>query len=186
MVVAVFGGSFDPPHIGHAMVAQWVLLTGQAREVWLVPTVAHALKERGLSPYPDRCEWADRMAYAIDGNRVVVSTIEETLPQPSYMHTTLVTLAEQWPDVEFRLLIGSDILSETYRWHRWEDIEERFNPIVANRASFKLPYQPPVFPNINSTAIRRHLRRKEKGLLTHLVPKAVLDVLPTSSAYWLR
>lgn len=183
--IAVFGGSFDPPHIGHAMVAQWVLMTGQADEVWFTPTFAHALKERHLSPWEDRCNWVDLMARSF-GGKAVCCVIEDTLPQPSYTINTLEALEREFPGWEWRLVVGSDILSQTYRWHRWDDIKERFSPIVANRASFKLPYQPPVFPNINSSEIRRLLRRRQKDQLTHLVPKAVLEVLPEGELRWPR
>jgi len=111
MKIAIFGGSFDPPHMGHAMVIQWILLTGQADEVWLLPTFAHALKDRNLSPWEDRCDWCNRLAEVIDPGAVAVCTIEETLPQPSYTIRTLEALDDLYPEHEFRLVIGSDILS---------------------------------------------------------------------------
>jgi nicotinate-nucleotide adenylyltransferase len=185
MRIAVFGGSFDPPHMGHAMVAQWVLLTGQADEVWFTPAFSHPLKDRVLSPWEDRCKWVELFAREMDARRCTCCTIEDTLSQPSYMIHTLEALVAYRPDREYRLVIGSDILSQSYRWHRWEDIQAKFNPIVANRASHKLPYKPPVFPNINSSEIRRVLGRRQKEPLINLVPKCVLDVLPCG-AYWSR
>ena len=136
-----------------------------------------------MSPWEDRCDWTDRLAQAVDRRRCACCTIEERLPQPSYTINTLEALVADNPNREYRLVVGSDILSESYRWHRWEDIKARFNPIVANRANFKLPYHPPVFPNVNSTEIRRILRREQKDLLTHIVPKAVLDVLPVGACW---
>jgi len=184
--VAIFGGSFDPPHMGHAMVTQWVLLTGQADEVWFTPSYSHPLKGRPLSLWKDRVRWAAALAQAVDRQHCLCSLIEEQLPQPSYSIHTLKTLAEEHPDAEFRLLIGSDILAEKCRWHRWADIEERFNPIVADREGFERTRRSPLFPEISSTDIRRRILATGKRSVAHLVPRRVLDLLPEDVNYWRR
>ena len=182
MRVAVFGGSFDPPHIGHAMIVQWLILSGTVDEVWLTPTFQHALKDRTLSPWKDRCDWVDRLARAI-GHRTVCCTIEDTLPQPSYTINTLEALTERYPGRDFRLVIGADILYETYRWHRWEDIEAKFNPIVMGRAGFPMVPGSPAFPKVSSTMIRKLLVKKKREEAAVYVPKLVMDVLP-HGLYW--
>ena len=65
MDVAVYGGSFNPPHIGHAMVAAWLLWTRRVEEVWLVPAFAHAF-DKALRPFAARVEMVEAtLWYAI-------------------------------------------------------------------------------------------------------------------------
>ena len=67
MRVAVYGGSFNPPHIVHGWVASWLLWTGRVDAVWLVPVYRHAFEDRHdkrLAPYADRMAWCQAMRSA--------------------------------------------------------------------------------------------------------------------------
>ena len=80
--VALYGGSFDPPHQCHVLVATWALCRGGVDEVWLVPALGHAFGKR-LTPFETRCRMA-AAAVAHLGPRVRVEPIEGRLPAPSY------------------------------------------------------------------------------------------------------
>ncbi len=78
MVVAIYGGSFNPPHVGHALVAAWLLWTRQADAVWLLPVFRHAFEKRhnkALVPWADRLAWCEAFAQDVDP-RVRVEAIE--------------------------------------------------------------------------------------------------------------
>ena len=93
MDIAVYGGSFDPPHVGHGLVAAWVLWTGRAQAVWLVPSFDHPFgKERAWS-YDDRVAMCQALAASV-GPGVSVSRVEQTLPTPSYTVDVLQALIE--------------------------------------------------------------------------------------------
>ncbi len=118
MEVAVFGGSFNPPHVGHALVTAWVLWTGQADAVWLVPCADHPLGKLGLAPFSARVRWCGELASGV-GSAARVETIEDELPRPSFTIDTLRALSAAHPEHAFRLVVGADILQETHLWKDW-------------------------------------------------------------------
>lgn len=180
MRVAVYGGSFNPPHVGHAMVAAWVLWTDRADEVWLLPTFRHAF-DKPLAPFDARKAWCEAMAGTI-GAGVRVCTIEESLPSPSYTIDTLRALSSSHPDHTFRLVVGSDVLQQVDSWKDWSGIQRDFAPIIVGRAGYPNPPDVVVFPEVSSTSIRASLGRGEG--VEAFVPAAVLEVLPAWRAEW--
>jgi nicotinate-nucleotide adenylyltransferase len=150
--VAVYGGSFNPPHIGHAMVAAWLLWTGRVDAVWLVPAFAHAF-DKELRPFALRIAMAESMATEVDC-RIRVCDIERALPVPSYTIQTLRALRERHPEHRFRLVVGADVLPQTHLWRDWAGIEAEFPPIVVGRGGYPPLPDAPTFPEVSSTAIR--------------------------------
>jgi nicotinate-nucleotide adenylyltransferase len=171
--VAVFGGSFNPPHVGHAMVTQWLLSTNMVDEVWLLPTVSHALG-KSLPPFAERVTWCQALAASMD-TRVQVNEIEMTLSRPSFSINTLRALQERHPDATFRLVVGSDILDETDLWHEWDAIVAEFSPIIVGRAGYPVDGTVLYFPEVSSSDIRA--RVADGRSVTDLVPHAVLDAI---------
>jgi nicotinate-nucleotide adenylyltransferase len=170
--VAVYGGSFDPPHVGHAMVASWLTWTRQADVVWLLPTFQHAFGKE-MSPWPLRLAWTRALADLVGAD---VTTIEADLPVPSYTIDTLDALARRHPEHRFRLVIGSDNLEVKDKWRQWDRIDAEYRPIVVGRTGYTVPDGAVAFPEVSSTEIRRRLRA---GLdVSAWVPRAVLDLVP--------
>lgn len=174
--VAVFGGSFNPPHIGHVLVATWVRSTGAADEVWWVPTWVHPFGKQ-LAPFDVRVAMCDAVAQDL-GPWARVDTIEATLPEPSFSITMLNALASAHPDVSFRLIVGADTLTETNKWRGWDEISERYTPILAGRSGHA-DIGALQFPNISSTEIRQRLAKGES--VSHLLPVALV---PMAEAVW--
>ena len=178
MRVGVLGGSFDPPHVGHALVAVWALLTRTVDEVVLVPVVAHPFGKRS-APYERRLAWTRALAGAL-GAGVTVSDVERTLPRPSYTIQTLEALAADRPADRFRLIVGADVVPDLPRWHRWEDLRARFDPLVVGRAGYPSPDGVPSFPEVSSTTIRDRILAGDP--VDGLVPAAVLALLTAEDA----
>lgn len=173
MVVGVYGGSFNPPHVGHAMVAAWLGWTARVDEVWLVPTWQHAF-EKKLAPWDARVAACEALAAAV-GPHVRVSTIEAALPSPSYTVQTLDALAAAHPEHRFRLVVGSDVLVQP-AWKDWPRIEAHYAPILVGRGGYAPIPGSPSFPEVSSSEIRERLERGED--VGHLVMRGVLDVWP--------
>jgi len=190
-VLGVFGGAFDPPHLGHAMVPAYLRLRGLAERVLVVPCADHPLG-KDLSPLPRRMALV-RAAMAIHGTTVEVSDVEARLLAahggPSYTLRMLEAVAREHPGYAVRLVVGSDIVGEVQRWHRWEEIERRFSPIVVPRTGHA-PADACALPAVSSTQVRAWLdavrgaagagaearAAAEEGLAA-AVPEAVLRLL---------
>lgn len=178
-VVAVYGGSFNPPHVGHALVAQWVVWTGRADAVWFVPVYQHAFEgrhEKTLAPFAERVHWCEALVSEL-GAAFEVSTVESELPPPSYTIQTLEHLAQVHPQTTFRLIIGADSIPDLPAWHRWADIAARFQPIIVGRQGHAPPSgsQTVDFPNVSSTEVRARLA--DGRPVDHLVTRRVAALL---------
>ncbi|MCA9648338.1 MAG: DUF2520 domain-containing protein [Myxococcales bacterium] len=184
-VLGVFGGTFDPPHLGHAMVPAYLRLRGLADRVLVVPCADHPLG-KAMAPFAERLALT-RAAMAPLGEAVEVSDLEERLVRerggPSYTLRMLEAAAEEHPGFALRLVVGTDILDELPRWHRWDEIERRFAPIVVPRAGHAPP-EVCALPEVSSTRIRGWLREggaaAEEGLRAN-VPASVLAMLRSTS-----
>lgn len=175
MRVAVYGGSFNPPHVAHAMVAAYLLWTDQCDEVWLVPVFRHAFEpwhNKSLAPYEERLRWCQAMAADVDA-RIRVSDIERHLPTPSFTIETLRALRERHPQHAFRLVVGADVLPTLPKWRDWAGIEAEFSPILVGREGYPSPPGTVDFPDVSSTTIRERLARGEgvEGLVTRGVAR---------------
>ena len=177
-VVAIYGGSFNPPHVGHAMVARWLTWTGQVDAVWLVPVFRHAFEgrhDKTLASFDERVAWC--RAFAADlGAGVGVCTVEAELPVPSFTIDTLRHLRSQYPHLRFRLVIGSDALPHLHAWRAWDSIEREFAPLTVGRQGHPAPGPDRVdFPNVSSTEVRARLAAGER--VDHLLTAQVRELV---------
>jgi nicotinate-nucleotide adenylyltransferase len=185
--VALFGGSFNPPHVAHQLVALLVLETMPVDTLWFVPTWEHAFG-KALAPFEDRVEMCKRAAAAV-GPRAAVSRIEQDLAThragPSYTVQTLEHLAAAHPELSFRLVIGADVLGETDKWHRWSDVVALAPPIVVGRSGYPAPAGalacPIDMPAVSSSEIRQQLAQGATAL--PLLPRSVLGYIAERGLY---
>jgi nicotinate-nucleotide adenylyltransferase len=196
-VLAVFGGSFNPPHLGHALLPAYLFARELADRVVLAPCYVHALG-KALTPFDRRVAMSECAVAHYPGDCVWVTRIEEelalahgeTAPKPSFTLVLLRAIADAHPKYRVRLVIGSDITStgETEKWHRWDQIEKEFTPIVVPRAGFCAEGQA-ALPDIQSRHLRPLLDRPpaersadEQALLKGALPASVLRLLDTPFA----
>ncbi|HTE56163.1 MAG TPA: nicotinate-nicotinamide nucleotide adenylyltransferase [Kofleriaceae bacterium] len=185
--IALFGGSFNPPHMAHQMAMLVVLETEPVDQLWMIPTHRHAFG-KALVAFDDRLEMCRRAA-APFGARVVVSEVERELAQAqSRSYDTVVELGRRHPGASFRLVIGEDILAERDAWHRWDDLVALAPPIVLGRAGASAPAGAPreaatriALPAVSSTDVRARLARGESAV--PLVPRAVMDYIAERGLY---
>ncbi len=167
MRVAIYGGSFNPPHVGHAMVASWLRWTDRVDEVWFLPSFSHPFA-KDLAPFQQRVLMCEALAAEISA---VVCTIESKLPTPSYSIDVLRALAGKYPENQFQLVVGADVVEELPRWKAWHEIDAEFAPIIVGRQGYVCPPGAVEFPPVSSTDIRARLAAGEG--VEHLVPAAV-------------
>lgn len=178
--VAIYGGSFDPPHLGHVLSVAWALSDGRVDVVWIVPTWQHAFgKEHGAS-FEQRRTMCGLAFAPLQG--VEVLDIEQRLGGVSRTVHTLEALRSERPGLAMRLLVGADVLPTTDRWHRWEDIVALAPPLVVGREGYPPSGDCPIsIPNVSSTDVRARL---DEGRDLHgLVPGAVLAHIEAEGLY---
>lgn len=178
--LAVFGGSFDPPHLGHVFLATYALSLGVER-VLAAPTFEHAFA-KPLTDFDRRLELC-ALAFA-PLPAVEVSPIERELGGVSRTLRLVRELARRFPQHRLRLLIGSDILAESARWQGFEEISALAPPLVAARGGHASGVEGPLLPAISSSDLRRALReRRDLDALTTMLPRAVLDAIVAHDLY---
>lgn len=171
----IFGGSFNPIHNGHIILARQLKERAGLDEVWLMVSPQNPLKQHaGLLADEARMEMARK---AVEGEAgIVASDYEMQLPRPSYTWNTLQALSRDYPDREFVLMIGGDNWELFDRWYRAEDIRRHYEIVVYTRTPGDSG-----FIDISSTEIRRRIR---EGLsIGELVPAAVADIIKEKGYY---
>lgn len=135
---ALFGGTFNPLHNGHIVIAQSVLEQGLAQEVWILITPCNPWKE-GQMLLDDqlRLDMVRESVKEIPG--LFASNFEFTLPKPSYTASTLRTLTATYPEREFILTIGADNWVKFYNWRDSDYIRQNYDIIVYPRKGFPTP-----------------------------------------------
>ena len=182
--IAVFGGSFDPPHVGHVLLATYALSVGGVARVLIVPTYQHAFG-KPLSDFDARLAMC-ALAFAPLTN-VEVTPIERELGGVSRTLRLVEELARRHPAHQLRLLVGADILLQTARWDRFDAIVARAPLLVAGRGGYASEADATAhltLPEVSSTAIRDHLAR---GLdVSAQLPRAVHEYVVAHGLYGAR
>ena len=136
--IGLFGGSFDPIHLGHLAILRSFLSSGYIDELWLLVNPHPPHKDTTDANYIDRLNMVEMATKDIDG--CLISRIEEDLPIPNYSYKTIDYVIDTlgYPEVFFCL--GSDSIDSFSSWKEYEKILERVRLLVAQRKSdFTLP-----------------------------------------------
>lgn len=133
MKVAILGGSFDPPHIGHTLIAQQVIEKLRVNQVWFMPnysTKAHdKIFQKQLSSVKDRLA----MAKMLEDQQIKISDFEIIHNPSSITIETLEKLTRIYPQHEFSWITGSDKLKDFHKYDRWQDIIKNYTLIIFPR-----------------------------------------------------
>ena len=191
MDIGLFGGSFNPPHVAHQIVAEIVRDQYDLGEVWWIPNETPPHK-----PDEDLASAEARLAMtrlATEGNPAFrVHDVEIQRTGVSYTVDTLRELQAAHPDTQFALIIGSDSLDQFASWHEPDEIAERVPLIVYKRPGVLENVAEPRFANhvhyaaapvmeLSGTEIRA---RCQKGRsIRHLVPDAVRSYIEKHGLY---
>jgi nicotinate-nucleotide adenylyltransferase len=181
--VALYGGSFNPPHIGHIAVVSYVLATAEVDAVWILPCPSHAFA-KSLAPFEDRVALCEAAMGIFAPGRVLVSRFEAALPVPSRTVDTLAALRLAYPTTRFDLLIGTDILTERDKWKNWDAIEASTRLIIIGREGHPVPSgytASPALVDVSSSEIRSRIGSERSA--AELLPSAVRDYIDSHGLY---
>lgn len=137
MKIGIFGGSFNPIHTGHAILANYLATETDLDAVWLIVAPRNPIKSDYDRAYDlHRLRMTEMVTSRIDG--AITSGLEFSLPYPSYTINTLNTLSEKFPDDSFVLVIGADNWSIFNRWRCADEIIARFEIYVYPRRGYEI------------------------------------------------
>ncbi|HQH80945.1 MAG TPA: nicotinate-nicotinamide nucleotide adenylyltransferase, partial [bacterium] len=148
--VAIFGGSFNPPHRGHTEICRWIFDRGLADEVIVVPCFIHPFS-KSLEKFEHRLAML-HLALSPLPFPIRVSDIEREMGGVSITLRTIERLKKRDPDSRFLLVAGSDIRGDISKWHQFERIRGEVEIIEIPRGSESR------IPNISSTDVREKIR----------------------------
>ena len=191
--VALFGGSFNPPHVCHTLATHWVLQTQPVDEVWWIPTYQHAF-DKQLVDFETRlhmCEMAFR-----DLDRVRIDDVERRLGGESRTIDTVRALEQRHEETNFWLVIGADILDEVQRWKNWQGLIERVHLVIIGRRGYRRDPDQNFddalsvtdsaeleLPDVSSTSIRQSLADCDYDAVRSWIPGPVLDYIDRHALY---
>jgi nicotinate-nucleotide adenylyltransferase len=152
--VALFGGAFDPPHIGHQAATLHLLVCHDVDAVWWVPSVVHAFGKR-MASFEHRLAMGALALRHFEPGSVQLCSVERDLPPPQHTVDTVAHLVAQYPAQRFCVVIGSDNVAELDRWKDLDRLRALSEICVLPRAG----HAPgALLPEVSSSAVRRRLR----------------------------
>ncbi|SDX98039.1 nicotinate-nucleotide adenylyltransferase [Lutibacter oricola] len=134
MKIGLFFGTFNPIHIGHMVLANYLAEFSDLDEVWFVITPMSPFKQK-KSMLSNHHRLAIANVAVEDFSKLKTSDIEFKLPQPNYTVHTLINLEEKYPEHSFNLIMGEDNLKGFHKWKNYETILENYHLYVYPRIS---------------------------------------------------
>jgi len=193
MKIAIFGGAFNPSHLGHVLVAKQILEFTPTDQVWLMPCFRHTFHKELISANHRLI-----MARFLKSTNILVSDLEIINRLPGDTIDTMKLLEKNYPQHKFNFVMGSDNLPEFKKWGSWQELVGHWEFLVFPRPGFdynleKYGLLDPKFKftlvkndflaisNISSTLIRSRLTNKLP--IDYLLPEKVSDYIRKNKLY---
>jgi nicotinate-nucleotide adenylyltransferase len=186
--IGLFGGSFNPPHVAHQLVALYALETA-VDEMWFVPTYQHPFG-KPLAAFDHRIAMCELAAAPLGARARVLRTEYELAQQPDFVSSRTLDLIEhlssQYPDVALRLVVGADILGDTDKWYRWDEVVRRAPLLAIGRTGYELPAGSTAtgvtMPEVSATHVRELLAAGDPAVAS-LLPQTVMRYIARHGLY---
>lgn len=194
MKIALFGGAFDPPHLGHLQVIKNLLEKNIADEVWLVPTGTHDFQKQ-MQPASVRLKMLNLLMAQLPSNlkdKVKIESCELERRGVSHTIDTLNEVSSRHLENDFSFVIGSDNLKKFHLWDRYQEILQSYPVIVYPRKNYPATpfYQGMVLLNeveqvtVSSTMIKEKLLNLQS--VGDMLPQEILDFIQEERLYLSR
>jgi nicotinate-nucleotide adenylyltransferase len=187
MNIGLYFGSFNPIHHGHLIIAAHVLNETSTDELWFVLSPQNPLKKSStLLNEHDRLHLVQ---LAIDKEpKMRASTVEFSMPKPSYTIDTLTYLSEKYPHHTFTVIMGGDSYTNIKKWKNYKDLVEKYQILIYNRPNFliketteKAEVLDAPLLEISSTTIRTLVKAGKN--VRFLLPEKVKDYIEENNYY---
>ncbi|WP_047981434.1 nicotinate-nucleotide adenylyltransferase [Ornithinibacillus contaminans] len=183
--IGILGGTFDPPHIGHFIIAEEVRTALQLEAVWFIPTYEPPHKHEAATDAVSRWE----MLNLVLANHASfqLNTIEIDRSGKSYTIDTMVELKKRYPETEFYFIIGADMVEYLPNWYRIDELQELVNFVGVKRAGYQLETTYPIIQveipmvDVSSSMIRDRIMANQS--IKYLVPETVHTYIKEHGLY---
>lgn len=191
-MIGLFFGSFNPIHIGHLILANYMLSFEEISELWFVISPHNPLKEKSTLLNDKQRLYMANLAVE-NFPKIKVSNIEFGLPKPSYTIDTMAHLEEKYPKKKFCLIMGADNIITIHKWKNYELLLEKYPILVYPRIGSdasdcinKLPSNRIKITNspiieISSTFIRNSIKQKKN--IEFYLPPSVYKYIEEMNLY---
>jgi nicotinate-nucleotide adenylyltransferase len=184
--VGILGGTFDPPHYGHLLIANEVLSKLNLDEVWFMPNQEPPHKKKSESV--ENQERLQMLELSIKGNEAFkIEKIELERSGPSFTVDTMRILNEMYPNHQFYFIIGADMIEYLPKWHKIDELIELVQFVGVERPEYSLKTDYPItyvdVPaiDVSSSMIRK---RVQQGMtVRYLLPDPVIDFIRENHLY---
>lgn len=181
--IGIYGGSFDPIHHGHLILAREALENLDLAEMIFVPAAQSPHKTHS-DPAAPQVRW-EMLTAALAGEKgFSASRLELDRPPPSYSIDTVEQLRAENPAADFCFLLGEDNLPKLEKWHRFEDLRQLVQFVVLDRSALEVEYPYPTIRrkiDISATTIRNRVASGQS--IRYLVPEAVERIIRRENLY---
>ena len=177
MKIAIFGGSFDPPHSGHEMIVQKALESLEIDKLFVVPTYLSPFKKHFSAPSLMRKAWLEKLFAPYEKVEILSYECDQQRPVPTI--ETVKYLITQYSLSKIYLIIGSDNYASLAQWDNYEELASLVEFVVASRDDIKLPKDLKnlsINVNISSSKLRDFLDKS-------FIPKIIQTEV---KAYYIR
>jgi nicotinate-nucleotide adenylyltransferase len=184
--IGILGGTFDPPHHGHLLIANEALHGLRLDEIWFLPNQEPPHKKKsGLMTNEDRLHMLELVTRDVPFFKV--EPIELERPGPSYTYDTIKQLKELHSDVQFYFIIGADMIEYLPKWYKIDELMEMITFIGVNRPNFEEKTTYPIIHlaipefSVSSSLIRQRIL--EGKTIRYLLPDSIIAYLKEKNVY---
>lgn len=183
--IGILGGTFNPPHQGHLIIAEYVRVELDLEEVWFIPTYKPPHKQEANTDAASRVNMLEK---AIEDNSAFhLNGIEIEREGKSYTIETIKYFKQKHPDHEYYFIIGADMVDYLPHWHQIDQLIDQLQFVGVKRTGYQLDSPYPVIPvdapliDISSTEIRNRL--KDGKSIKYMVPEKVYAYIKENQLY---
>lgn len=161
MKIAIFGGSFDPLHVGHVQIVNEALNFLHVDKLFIVPTYLNPFKNKFHAPAYLRLEWLQKVFTCKEKIEIIEYEINQEQAVPSI--ETVKYIKQENPNIEkIYLIIGADNLHALPKWYKYDELSHLVEFVIASRDDIKIPenlIKLPIHAKISSSKLRSTMNK---------------------------